>query len=134
MSVQSVAASPAVTPSVVGSGAGSGAVSGGMGVSAAAPSTIATAQAANSESVQQAAASPSAASVKQAVEELNHFVAGVAPDLQFSMDQSSHTPVVRLVDNQTDQVIMQFPSQDALSIAHAIDRFMKQGALLKEKA
>ena len=125
VSVQAAVSAPVVSPSVV--SAGAAAMS-----SSAASANVTSTHAANSTAA--ATANPSADSVKQAVDKLNQVVSSVAPDLQFSTDPESHRQVVQLVDNQTAQVVMQFPSKDALSIAHAIDRFMQQGALLKEKA
>nr|WP_294864307.1 flagellar protein FlaG [uncultured Pseudogulbenkiania sp.] len=53
-------------------------------------------------------------------------------NLQFTIDKDTSTTVVKVVDSETDQVIRQIPSEDALRIAKAIDDF--KGLLLKDKA
>jgi flagellar protein FlaG len=70
--------------------------------------------------------------VKQAVEKLNQAVLGYSDSLQFSVDEESKRPIVKLIDTKTKEVIRQFPSEEAISIAKAIDRF--QGLLIKDKA
>ena len=70
--------------------------------------------------------------LNQSVEKLNKMVQGLANGLQFSVDEESKVPVVKLVDLDTKEVIRQIPTEEAISIAQAIDRF--QGLLVKEKA
>lgn len=70
--------------------------------------------------------------LSQSVEKLNKMVQGLANGLQFSVDEASKTPVVKLVDLSTKEVIRQIPTEEAISIAQAIDRF--QGLLVKDKA
>lgn len=70
--------------------------------------------------------------VKQAIEKLNQAVLGYSDSLQFSVDEESKRPIVKLIDTKTKEVIRQFPSEEAISIAKAIDRF--QGLLIKDKA
>ena len=70
--------------------------------------------------------------LSQSVSKLNSMVQGLANGLQFSIDEESKTQVVKLVDLDTKEVIRQIPSEEAISIAQAIDRF--QGLLVKDKA
>ncbi|QKJ68232.1 flagellar protein FlaG [Deefgea piscis] len=70
--------------------------------------------------------------LNQSVDKLNKMVQGLANGLQFSVDEESKVPVVKLVDLDTKEVIRQIPTEEAISIAQAIDRF--QGLLVKEKA
>jgi flagellar protein FlaG len=70
--------------------------------------------------------------VKQAVEKLNLAVQGFSDSLQFSVEEETKLSVVKLIDTKTKEVIRQFPSEEAISIAKAIDRF--QGLLIKDKA
>ncbi|QZA80030.1 flagellar protein FlaG [Deefgea piscis] len=106
---------------------------------------VATTDAAVAQSAQQTTVSNSAASttvgaaspsdpqlLNQSVEKLNNMVQGLANGLQFSVDEESKVPVVKLVDLDTKEVIRQIPTEEAISIAQAIDRF--QGLLVKEKA
>jgi flagellar protein FlaG len=70
--------------------------------------------------------------VKQAVEKLNQAVQGFSDSLQFSVEEETKLSVVKLIDTKTKEVIRQFPSEEAISIAKAIDRF--QGLLIKDRA
>ncbi|QBC45006.1 flagellar protein FlaG [Iodobacter fluviatilis] len=69
--------------------------------------------------------------VKQAVEKLNQAVQGFSDSLQFSVEEETKLPIVKLIDTKTKEVIRQFPSEEAISIAKAIDRF--QGLLIKDR-
>lgn len=53
-------------------------------------------------------------------------------NLQFTIDKDTSATVVKVIDSETDQVIRQIPSEDALRIAKAIDDF--KGLLLQDKA
>jgi flagellar protein FlaG len=79
---------------------------------------------------------PSAASsldqMQQAMKHLAEIVQSKASNLEFSLDTESGTTVVKVVDNQTKEVIRQIPSEEMLNIAHAIDQM--QGMLIKRKA
>lgn len=72
------------------------------------------------------------ADVEKAVKTLNEFSAMAAQDLLFSIDEESGKSVVKVVDTATNEVLRQFPSVEALSIAKAIDKM--QGLLIREKA
>lgn len=75
---------------------------------------------------------PAANEVEQAVKTLNDFTAMVAQDVRFSMDEESGKTIVKVVDTATQEVLRQFPSVEALSIARSIDKM--QGLLIREKA
>jgi len=75
---------------------------------------------------------PDPTELKQAIEAANTALRAVSTDLEFSFDPSTGKTVVRMIDNSTQQVIRQFPSEEMLAIARAIDRF--QGLLLRQKA
>lgn len=55
-----------------------------------------------------------------------------AQDVSFAMDEESGKTIVKIVDTATQQVLRQFPSEEALSIAHSIDKM--QGLLIRDKA
>lgn len=80
---------------------------------------------------QRPAASPG--QLKSAVDIINHAMQQSHQNLEFSVDSSTKTPVVKMTDSTTGQVISQFPSEAALAIAHSIDQ-MQPGLLLKQKA
>ena len=79
---------------------------------------------------------PSAASsleqVQQAIKQVAAQVQAKSSNLEFSIDQSTGSTVVRIVDTQTNEVIRQIPSQEMIDIARAIGS--AQGLLLKQKA
>jgi flagellar protein FlaG len=79
---------------------------------------------------EQRAAAP--AEVEKALKTLNEFTAMVARDVRFTMDEESGKTIVKVVDTATEEVLRQFPSEEALSIAHSIDKM--QGLLIREKA
>ncbi|BBP00871.1 flagellar protein FlaG [Sulfuriferula nivalis] len=68
-----------------------------------------------------------------AVDTMNHAMAQSNQSLQFSVDTETKRPVVTVVDSQTGDVIMQFPSKAILAIAHSIDQY-QSGMLLNHKA
>lgn len=70
--------------------------------------------------------------VSKAVERLNSVVSSFNRSLQFSIDEDTKLNVVRLVDVQSKETIRQIPSEEALSIAKAIDKL--QGLLIQDKA
>jgi flagellar protein FlaG len=71
-------------------------------------------------------------SVQEATKRLQDFVSGVRGDIQFSVDSDSGKTVVKVVDSSTKEVIRQFPSEEAIDLAKALDRF--QGLLVKQQA
>ena len=70
--------------------------------------------------------------VRKAVEAANRALKEVTSDIEFAVDADSGRTVLKVVDATTQQVIRQFPSEEILAIARALDRY--QGLLLKEKA
>lgn len=79
-----------------------------------------------------APAEPTHEELRRTVEALRKALAPVARDLRFSIDQQTGKTVITVTDVATQEVIRQIPSQEALDIAHALDRL--QGVLLKQKA
>jgi flagellar protein FlaG len=70
--------------------------------------------------------------VESAVKKANDFVQASAREIQFSVDDSTGETVVKVVDQGTNKVIRQIPSQEMLEIAQALDHL--QGLLVKQKA
>ena len=59
--------------------------------------------------------------------------------LEFSVDPSTKTPVIKMMDSQSGKVIRQYPSEEVIAIAQSIDEYLSQhqlqsGMLLKQKA
>jgi flagellar protein FlaG len=70
--------------------------------------------------------------VESAARKANDFVQASAREIEFTVDDSTGETVVKVVDQATNQVIRQIPSQEMLEIAQALDQL--QGLLVKQKA
>ena len=79
-------------------------------------------------------AAPTPAQLQSAVDNINRAMRQSNANLEFSIDQDTKRTVVKVVESGTGQVIRQFPSEDILNIAHAIDQMQQRGLLLKQKA
>lgn len=73
------------------------------------------------------------AQLKNVVDNLNQALRQANKNLEFTVDAETEEPIVKLVDSETGDVIRQYPSEEALSIARSIDDF-QQGLLLKQQA
>lgn len=82
--------------------------------------------------VQQPESAPSTAQVTQAIQSLNHAMHSLSQELEFSVDPDSQRTIVKVVDQQTQEVIRQIPTKEALEIAKALDKM--QGLLIRSKA
>lgn len=70
--------------------------------------------------------------LERAIGAVNEMLDPMARGLQFSVDESTGSTIVRLVDKETNEVLRQIPSKEMLSIARALDRV--QGLLVDAKA
>ena len=70
--------------------------------------------------------------VTKAVQDINKTIQATHQGLEFSVDNDSHEVVVKLIDQQTKQVLRQIPTQEALEIAKSLDKL--QGLLIKQTA
>lgn len=68
----------------------------------------------------------------QALDRVNDMLRPMARGLAYARDASTGETVVRMVDTQTNQVLRQIPSEDAMAIARALDRL--QGVFVRTKA
>jgi flagellar protein FlaG len=82
---------------------------------------------------QQAKAEPNAKELKLLTDELQRRVGGVDSQLLFSIDQTTGSSVVKVMDRATQEVIRQIPSEEMLQIAKGLDRY-KEGMLISSKA
>lgn len=96
----------------------------GAGKAAAADAASATPAATTTA----AKSNPSRDDVDSAVKKLNDSMPGSSQSLQFSVDHDSKEIVVKLIDQDTQQVLRQMPSEEALRMAKAIDKL--QGRLI----
>lgn len=71
-------------------------------------------------------------SAEDAVKRLSSFVASTQSQISFSIDEASGIRVVKIMDTESNEVIRQFPSEEAIRIASALDQL--QGLLIKDKA
>jgi len=53
----------------------------------------------------------------QAVSQLNDFVQNVQRDLQFEVDENLGQTIVKVIDNETKEVIRQIPDEVAMRLA-----------------
>ena len=70
--------------------------------------------------------------LKDAVKAANDFVQPINNAVEFSLDKDSDKMIVKVVDTATREVIRQFPSEEMLALAQALDKI--QGLLIKQKA
>lgn len=71
-------------------------------------------------------------SLEQAVDRLKQFVSTSKAEINFAIDGSSGVQVVKIVDRNTKDVIRQIPSEEAISLAMALDKL--QGLFVRDKA
>lgn len=69
---------------------------------------------------------------KEAAEKISSFVNFNAADLQFTVDDETDTPIVKVVDRATKEVIRQIPSEEAIELSKALDKI--SGLLIKNQA
>jgi flagellar protein FlaG len=70
--------------------------------------------------------------VEAAVQQIADFVNKTRPELSFSVDEASGVRVVRIIDTTTKEVIRQYPSEEAIQLAQALDKL--QGLLVRDQA
>lgn len=75
---------------------------------------------------------PSRQTVEEAVDRLAKFVAPNQAAINFSVDESSGIRVVKIIDRNSNEVIRQMPSEEAVALAQALDKL--QGLLIRDKA
>lgn len=98
------------------------------------PSTASQARAVAAAAKQDgvAAAAPDKESVQQALGSINEVLKDRAPGLEFTFDKDDARLVVKVVDRETNEVIRQMPSREALEIAKALDKL--QSLLARQSA
>jgi len=71
-------------------------------------------------------------SLEGAVKTMSDFAKGQNRDLQFSIDDSTGRTLVKVVDSETDKVIRQIPSEEALALAKRMEDNL--GGIIEEIA
>jgi flagellar protein FlaG len=75
---------------------------------------------------------PDREEVSAAVKKLNEAMPPSAQSLEFEIDEESKEVVVKIIDQNTREVVRQMPSKEALEMAKAIDKM--QGLLIRQTA
>lgn len=68
----------------------------------------------------------------QALQSINKALQELPSSLEFAIDEDSNRAIVKVMDQQTKEVIRQMPTAEALEIAKALDKL--QGILVRQKA
>lgn len=82
--------------------------------------------------VQQPDAVVSQKQLSEALESINKALRQQSPGLEFSVDEDTDRTIVRVIDTETNEVIRQMPTREALEISKAIERM--QSLLVNQKA
>jgi flagellar protein FlaG len=69
--------------------------------------------------------------VEEAVKSVNDFLKPINDSIRFSVDEDTGISVIKVIDLATKDVIRQFPSEEMLTIAKAIDQM--KGLLVQQK-
>jgi flagellar protein FlaG len=72
------------------------------------------------------------AELAKAVEAVNKSLDSRSQAIEFSIDDTDKRPIIKVVDQQTKEVIRQIPSEEMLEIARALHK--AQGLLINHKA
>jgi flagellar protein FlaG len=104
----------------------------GSPVTSSATADVKAAPVQTANAVQQASPAPSMDQVKQAVQDINRSLQSLSQGLEFSVDTDTKDVIVKVIDQQTKEVLRQMPSKEALEIAKALDQVL--GKLIKEQA
>lgn len=75
---------------------------------------------------------PTLRDVREAVAKIEQVIGPNAQDLRFSIDEDTGTTVIKLIDTQTQTVLRQIPTVEAIEISKSLNKL--QGLLVREKA
>lgn len=81
---------------------------------------------------QQAGKEPSREQLNQAVSDLNQSSQMKTQGLEFSIDEDSQRTVVKVIDQETKEVLRQIPTREALELAKTFDT--AKGSLISQSA
>lgn len=60
------------------------------------------------------------------LERVNNALSSYGLGVNFDRDADTNRPIVRIIDRQTDEVIKQYPSEDALALMKNIQNYLMQ--------
>ncbi len=75
---------------------------------------------------------PSIAQLNKAVSDINKTIQSLSPGIEFTVDKESDRVVVKIIDQQTNEVLRQIPTEEALEISKSLGKL--QGLLIKQQA
>lgn len=75
---------------------------------------------------------PSKEDVSAAVDKLNEAMVASSQSLKFEIDDDTNQIVVKIIDQGTQEVVRQMPTEEALNMAKSIDKM--QGLLIRQTA
>ncbi|MDZ5632685.1 flagellar protein FlaG [Janthinobacterium sp. GMG1] len=81
---------------------------------------------------QQASKEPSREQLDKAVSELNQSSQMKTQGLEFSIDEDSQRTVVKVIDQETKEVLRQIPTKEALELSKTFDS--AKGSLISQSA
>ena len=84
------------------------------------------------QALEQAARQPGSEELGNAVADLNKVAQAMSQGVRFSVDEDTGRTVVKVVDTQTDKVLRQIPTVEALKLWRSIEQM--QGVMLRDKA
>lgn len=62
--------------------------------------------------------------LREMIDELNQTMGSTGTKLAFTLDRSSNKMIIKVINTDTQEVIRQIPSEEALHIAHHIQSLM----------
>lgn len=77
-------------------------------------------------------AAAQATEISKAVSAINSYVQSLRRDLQFTIDEATDRPIVKVIDSETNEVIRQIPSEEVLALARSLEK--NQGIILRAQA
>lgn len=72
--------------------------------------------------------------VEQTVMRMNEYLREIRRDLNFSVDDDSGRVVVKVINTETNEVIRQIPSEEALELAERLRNHDDGGLFVSERA
>lgn len=76
------------------------------------------------EATSQKAQKVDAKELQQQVEQVNSRLEQLGMGVSFSIDESSQSPVIKVIDRSTDEVIKQFPNEESLKRMEQIQSYL----------
>lgn len=78
--------------------------------------------------------------VSEAVSHINNYVQNISRKLEFSVDDKTDRVVVKVLDSETEEIIREIPSKEALALARFVSELQEaevpqsEGLIIRAKA